>query len=737
VTGGPGTVGSVISGDTVLRIGAGPAIYEAGYVYKQLQITSASDSQSAGVTSDVGELVMQGGSGQSYTLAAGPSPATLRLAEALRYTTEGATATMTTTVGGEPGRLTLTKSSPTIEVRGSTSSFEISARMIGEGFRKEGAGKLRLTGANSFTGVIDLVQGVLEAVDAPSLTGATVRFASGANLVLQTDAGDAPYGIGMIVEGDGSVALSSNSTSNRFHMGAMSLYGQTLTIRGGPSRTLFVDGAVMLTGNSTLVSDVNVTISAPVGESAAGSGWTKDDVGTMIFTGSPDSYSGLTRVNAGLLVLAKGGASVINGGASVRDLYISPSATARLDVSDQINDGAQVTVNGTLALGAASDAIHALVLGNAAQVTGAISAQGLSIVGADGSVRVAAGNSQIAANLNLKDTVRFDVPAGAALEVSGQVRNHPGSVGGMLKIGPGRLSLTHINDFAGMTTVNDGVLELNAPGGRAAVPGDLTVSGGIVRLLGDGQIGPASRVQLSGAAAVVEANGHNLDVARLAASAGQFKVGTTTGGSAVLRTQALELSGGGVLDLGNNRLIVDFAPGDAAPVADVRDDIRAGRLIATALGNLKLGYTLASDALGLTGAQTGTFAGQTVDATSLLVGPTRPGDTNMDGAVDFNDLVRLAQHYNDQSGAAPWYAGDFTYNGTVDFGDLVQLAQNYGVPAPAGGTFAAPFDQAVQSAFAAAVPEPASFAPLAWLAACACLRRRRRGPAGEGAGHVA
>jgi hypothetical protein len=52
------------------------------------------------------------------------------------------------------------------------------------------------------------------------------------------------------------------------------------------------------------------------------------------------------------------------------------------------------------------------------------------------------------------------------------------------------------------------------------------------------------------------------------------------------------------------------------------------------------------------------------------------GDTNVDGKVDFSDLLTLAQNYG--ATGATWEKGDFNADGTVDFGDLLALAQDYG-----------------------------------------------------------
>jgi hypothetical protein len=107
-----------------------------------------------------------------------------------------------------------------------------------------------------------------------------------------------------------------------------------------------------------------------------------------------------------------------------------------------------------------------------------------------------------------------------------------------------------------------------------------------------------------------------------------------------------------------------------------------------------------------------------------------PGDANADRAVNFSDLVALAQNYGDASGVARWSQGDFTEDGNVNFADLVMLAQNYGtaaaeeVAAQYGPAFASDWAAAREVA-ANSVPEPG--AGVLIVGVCAMLMRRRSG----------
>jgi len=52
---------------------------------------------------------------------------------------------------------------------------------------------------------------------------------------------------------------------------------------------------------------------------------------------------------------------------------------------------------------------------------------------------------------------------------------------------------------------------------------------------------------------------------------------------------------------------------------------------------------------------------------------TLAGDANLDGKVDFADLLVVAQRYN--GAAAGWIDGDFNFDGKVNLSDLLALAR--------------------------------------------------------------
>jgi hypothetical protein len=71
-----------------------------------------------------------------------------------------------------------------------------------------------------------------------------------------------------------------------------------------------------------------------------------------------------------------------------------------------------------------------------------------------------------------------------------------------------------------------------------------------------------------------------------------------------------------------------------------------------------------------------TFAGHSVDSTTVVIRYTWFGDGNIDGYVDLTDYTYLVAHYNTLSGAV-WLYGDYDYDGDVDLTDMTYFNSNF------------------------------------------------------------
>src|SRR5207248_5308368 len=112
-----------------------------------------------------------------------------------------------------------------------------------------------------------------------------------------------------------------------------------------------------------------------------------------------------------------------------------------------------------------------------------------------------------------------------------------------------------------------------------------------------------------------------------------------------------------------------------------------------------LGYAEAS-ALGA-----GSFSGQSVDSTALLVRYTAAGDSDLSGTVDLTDFTFLAGSFGATSGKN-WFEGDYNYDGKVDLSDFTYLASNFNYSVPSSS-----------ASLGAYVQEPAAFVTLSIIPA--------------------
>jgi autotransporter-associated beta strand protein len=269
----------------------------------------------------------------------------------------------------------------------------------------------------------------------------------------------------------------------------------------------------------------------------------------------------------------------------------------------------------------------------------------------------------------------------------------------------GTLIVAGSNGYTGATTVSAGTLRVT---GSIAASSGVTVSAG------------ATFEAAAVPAVVVKSLAiDNGGVAKV--TAGVLKVGDNTNPTPLV----VDGTNGNTakVDLTNRGLIVDLPEGSDlnGALGSLRAQVIAGYAGGSWLGNGitsstaaaatggGVGYALASEV-----ASGGTFMGAPADGSALVARYTLYGDSTLDGTVDFNDLVKLAQNYNTTvsgTSASWWFNGDYTYDGIVDFNDLVKLAQNYNTSLPAGAGAVPGAPEGFEGELARAmsmVPEPSA-----------------------------
>lgn len=220
----------------------------------------------------------------------------------------------------------------------------------------------------------------------------------------------------------------------------------------------------------------NLEIASNVVDNTSATALIKTGGGTLVLSGA-NSYSGVTRVNEGVLQAADGAglssssALVLNGG-----VFRSTAATFSRVLGDAA--GQVSLIGGTTGFSAASTAL-AVNLGGAGAVVqwGSAAFDPASLLlNAPGAA--AALDFQNGIDLNgATRSIRVDANTAT---ISGVISNNAGGTpAGFVKSGSGTLRLTQANTFDGGVTLSSGTL---AVGNNAALgAGDLTLSGGTLQ----------------------------------------------------------------------------------------------------------------------------------------------------------------------------------------------------------------------------------------------------------------
>lgn len=233
------------------------------------------------------------------------------------------------------------------------------------------------------------------------------------------------------------------------------------------------------------------------------------------------------------------------------------------------------------------------------------------------------------------------------------------------KRGSGTLELTGSSTFSGNVNIYGGTVLANNGGAATSATGTAYVAVGAGAVFGgDGRI--QGTLDLAPGATLSPSN----------VATGTL-LGTLSTGTLLHRpgsTIQIEISAGG----GNDSIDVSgdaFVDGDLvlSTIFNVPINNSTRRTLIHASG------TVMDTFRNITGMlmSNGRALAVTYGPQDVYVTPATLGDATLDGNVNFDDLLLLAQHYGDTSSIKSWATGDFNGNGLSNFDDLLALAQNY------------------------------------------------------------
>jgi autotransporter-associated beta strand protein len=307
-----------------------------------------------------------------------------------------------------------------------------------------------------------------------------------------------------------------------------------------------------------------------------------------------------------------------------------------------------------------------------------------------GMVTSSAGSSMFTVNANGTSTFNGTVTGSLGFEQNGT----------------GTMTLGGFVSYTGATVVNNGSLVMGGTNSSTISVHDVSGTGKLevatgISLTSDGVKTGTLQID-AGASHTIRSNGSNAGASQvtnlaIAGSAGAWQA---------------------KLELNNNALIVESGTNAKADViAMLSDQVAQG--VSSGQG-ITVSTTAADKTHKLTVVVDNALAGLTqlvgvpVDASSVIVESTYYGDSNLDRKVDVTDLGTLATNYG-KTVPNGILQGDFNGDGKVDVTDLGMLATDYGLGTSGGFALQA-----------AAVPEPASIALLAFGGAAILMRHRRK-----------
>jgi fibronectin-binding autotransporter adhesin len=611
------------------------------------------------------------------------------------------------TVGGT-GNLTFSdttetplEATRTFTITNPTATFAQAFSGSGYGIIKAGTGTMVLSGACTYNGVTFISGGTLVTAGSNSSNGDTTVSAGTLQLGSATNGGLAGGTLffgsttttGSVIQAVNADRTIANNTVLNNAFGVVSgsqsieitgtfthsLGNRTLTNNLDSGKTLTLAGQVNLsehatTGRILTVAGTGSTIigGAVVNGATGAGGLTMSGTGTLALTNVASTYTGVTNVSAGTLIVSK----LADGGSAS-----SIGASAVADTNLLLGNGVTLKYTG----GGDSTDRQFRFNGNLAGLSITLDASGTGPINFTTATGPSHSNADQTRTLNLTGSNTGDNTLAANIGDNGA------GLLSVVKSGDGTWVLSGANTYTGATTINNGTLKVN---GTLAAGSAVTVAGGT--LGGAGVIAGPVTVEAGGKLAPGASAGplSTGPVTMAANSIYEWQIGSSAADKVVV-TGNLTLTTGWKLSLASD--------GGTKPAGGVEYDLFTYTGDFTAGSTILAAITQPSDwPIATINQDTTAGAGR------IYLKFGQPGDTNEDGVVDAADYITLKKNFGAGVGGGVG-VGNFDESGTVNWADLQILTTNFGAGSTAPAT----------------TPEPCS-AMLLVFGAAALLRRRRK-----------
>jgi autotransporter-associated beta strand protein len=372
-------------------------------------------------------------------------------------------------------------------------SGAVSAVLAGTaGLTKSGSGMVTLTGVNAYTGPTTLAGGTLSVANDANLgaAGANLVFSGG---VLQVTGASIANLDGRTVNWDSFNGGFDIATSGATFTVSQAIAGIGALSKAGAG-VLLLAGSNTYTGGTT-VSKGTLRLSGGDDRLAA-AGLVNITGGTLDLGGATQHLSGPFSLQSGTVTsgtLIKTGADYDLRSGTVQAALagtagLTKSGTGTVTLSTIAYSGSTTITAGTLVLPAGDDSLPAA---SPLTVTGGTLDLNAGVQHVSGPVTLQ-GSAVVSNGTLSKNGADYDAQGGTISAVLA-------GTAGLTKSGPGTVTLSGANTYAGPTTVTAGLLRLSAGEDRLPTSSPLTVSGGTLDLNGWNQHTTATVSVQSGA----------------------------------------------------------------------------------------------------------------------------------------------------------------------------------------------------------------------------------------------